>query len=221
MNRRAFFGAAALVVSSPVASMPVVSEVEALIKRHETAWERDNAAWLKVSELSDHPRLDGLLIAKVKVGDFLGAIDANGQRERTPKYAHSDGEIDAHIDRTLETNLFFCKNNDVRQKIVAKSDAIRLERKAELAAKRAEITAVEVEVGLSKARETAVSLSDETRAIETKILNFVPHSLKEAALKAIFVVDIIDTGRGYLDDDQVIDALRAIATSINTQEIAA
>ncbi|MBC8718809.1 hypothetical protein [Ochrobactrum sp. Marseille-Q0166] len=222
MNRRTFFRAAALVVSSPVAAaIPVVSEIEALIKQHEFAWSRDDAAWRVVDTLDDHPELRKLSTPEVQIGRQRGKKKDDGEYELLPLYVHSDLAIDEYIDRNLETQLMFISKPLVKESLLSKTEAYRAEKKAELAQQESIRRSVEDKIGRNKACRYAEKCSAETKEIEMKILNFKPSSLRDAALQSLFVIDALETGHSYIEQDQMIDVLRSIASSITSQQIAA
>ena len=221
MNRRAFFGAAALVVSSPAGAISMVSEIETLIKQHKIAWKRDDAAWRVVDALDDHPELRKLSAPKVQIGRQRVKKKDDGEYELLPLYVHSDLAIDEYIDRNLETQLMFINKPLVKESLLSKTEAYRAEKKAELAQQVSIKRSVEDKIGRNKACRYAEKCSAATKEIEMKILSFKPSSLRDAALQSLFVIDALETGHSYIEQDQMIDVLRSIASSINTQQIAA
>ncbi|WPM80992.1 hypothetical protein R5W60_04635 [Brucella pseudintermedia] len=196
-------GAAALVISSPVAALPVSNELESLIEQHKVLWERDEAAWNRVGDLDCHADL------RDKVSRVTLCDGRSG-----PVFGYTDREIDAFIDRSLETQLLFVNKEVHRQTIKQKADAARNRLKSELARQEAEKRRVERSIGRDDACRMAEKCSAETKAIEDKILNYQPKSLRDAALIASFVVDAIKSCEGYLELDQAVTALQTIASVV-------
>ncbi|MGI8390552.1 hypothetical protein [Brucella anthropi] len=203
MNRRTFMGAAALVISSPVAALPVSNELESLIEQHKVLWERDEGAWDKVGNLDCHPDLR----------DFVPRVTlCNGKYSQI--YGYTNLEIDQYIDRSLETKLLFVKNDEIKASIMDKADVVRNRYKEELAKQEAHKKEVQRSIGREKAFQFAEKCSDETREIEGRILAYQPKTLHDAALIASFVISVIKSGNGYLEIDQALDALRTIANTL-------
>nr|WP_029924370.1 hypothetical protein [Ochrobactrum sp. UNC390CL2Tsu3S39] len=212
MNRRTFMGAAALVISSPVSALPVSNELDSLIEQHKILWKRDEDAWTKVGELDCHPDLRSL-VPRVTLCD--------GKFSKI--YGYTNIEIDQYIDRSLETKLLFVEKDEIKTSIADKADIVRNRYKEELAKQEAHKKQIQQSIGRDDAFRFAEKCSDETRDIEQRILNYRPRSLRDAALIASFVVSVINSGNGYLEMDQALEALQNIATVVadTPEEVAA
>lgn len=192
-----------------------LAELERLIAEHTQAVAADREIWNYSADIIE--KIEGKLPhCRVQVGRLLGLRDDNGNETWTPIYAHSDEDIEkrheAHLDAMLS---MWGRNDEAAARIREKHDQRVSQKKAELAAVRAERKHIEDESGYTAAMEAARASSAAVRAIEAQIVALVPGTFDAAARKAAWIVHAYNEDEGaYLydeGDDALIAALKTIA----------
>lgn len=192
-----------------------LAELERLIAAHVQAVVADREIWNHTADILQ--KIEGKLPhCRVQVGRLVGQRDDDGNETWKPIYSHSDEEIDRFYRQSLDVNLsMWGRNDEAKARFREKHDQRVSQKKAELAAVRAERKRIEGESGYTAAMDAARASSDAVRAIEAQIVALVPGTLEAAARKAAWIVHAYNEDNGaYLydaGDDALIAALKTIA----------
>lgn len=197
---------AATTIPAPAASCPSLAKLEEMIACHAEAWQADEAAHYAIPE-------DTGPLPRVQVGRRL-AWDEGGNRLYEPIWAYSAEDIDRQYDRHIESSVALFGRTPEREAKIRQDYADRIaEKKADLARQEAEAKRYEDASGFTAAQERASAASAAVKAIERKILAFVPTSLQAASRLAQWASETVATEKGYLYKDDLRVVLQQIASA--------
>ncbi|PWJ73851.1 hypothetical protein C7441_12535 [Pseudaminobacter salicylatoxidans] len=187
-------------------------ELQELLSSHASIIGESEANWTKVNEIEDCEAMARAPINRVLIGrTLLVGRDDDGNERWRENYAFSAEHIEEYCKPHLVAMLAMCgANEDCERKATESHAAFVRSKIAELAAIENQRKLIADECGYTAAYSTALASSKELKAIEEKIVRFVPSSLSEAAKLAEFVAANTDDGV-MLDEDEVLEALRSIA----------
>jgi hypothetical protein len=167
-----------------------LEELERLIAEHKAAALIDEQLWVRVGEIDD--RLpDDLPIVRVQIGRILMGKNLDGSDADKPIYAYDEKKVDADIDHHMEAQLALCGRNEalianVRERYAASKARLK-QKLADLSAERKRI---EDDHGYTAALAAARAQSDVTKALEGRIMDFVPTSIAAAARQAAWALEL-------------------------------
>lgn len=216
MDRRTFIKGSVIAAATPgvVSSADTVepSMLLGLIAKHETLYNIDSEEWNRLSDIEDAMQ-DAPPVA-VQVGRLMTGRDEDRNRMFTPILARSEDEVCTYFDKHRTQLAYFHQtSSEQRCEIVLRAhDDAKQEKLAELRRAAAERDKYEEACGYKAAREAAFRTMEAVKEVEQLILDYVPASLEEAAIKARWVVKKMNDDRSYLLDheDALEEALAAI-----------
>ena len=213
MNRRNFIKGAAVATTFP-AAIPTAtagSNLLALIQEHEKLYAVDSKAWGAVADIDDANMRDAPKVG-VQVSRLLVGIDGEGQNIFKPILETTEEGVRAHY-RDWAKNLFPTPQNAEQLAArVARLDKAMNEKLAELEELRAARQRFEDQCGYTAAMDSACASAEKVKHVERLIIDHVPATLQEAALKARWLVAKINDDGSYLLDTEgcLEDALASI-----------
>lgn len=219
MDRRNFIKCAAAASALPAAiSSPALagSSLLALLHEHERLYAVDSATWDAVAEIDDESMRSAPRVA-VQVSRLLVGSDANGQKIFKPILEVTDEGVTAHYqERARHMQSLFRASTPQSDRWLsdrlAVIDTEKREKLAELEACRAARKRHEDECGHTAALAAARASAEKVKHVERLIIDHVPATLQEAALKARWIVERINDDKSYLMDMEghLEDALSSI-----------
>ncbi len=217
MDRRNFIKCAAAASASPVAiSSPASagSSLLAHIHEHERLYAVDSKAWDAVAELDDQAMQSAPREA-VQVSRLLVGTDADGQKIFKPIFESTEEGVRKYYQELAQHAWYMFPTRQSAKWLsgrVAAIDAEMGQKLNELEARRAARKRHEDECGYTAALEAARASAEKVRCVERLIIDHVPATLQEAALKARWLVEKVSDDKSYLLDTEgaLEDALAAI-----------
>lgn len=224
ISRRNALGLMAAVSFPPTAAVAVAAAhpgdvpnaLRELLDGHAAALAADNAAWDALADIEDEPEMKNRSLPKVPIMKILRGRDDDGNDIWETRYAYSEEEIRKKVGEHMRAQLSLFpsgKSADVRARAqltasyAEKADALV----ADLQRQQAERQRIEDEVGYTAARDSARATAASVKALEEQIIEYVPVTLSEAAMKAAWIVEAFHRDEPYVDtEEQLLEALAAI-----------
>jgi hypothetical protein len=181
----------------------MTSSLQTMIASYEDAYREDHVLWGIPCDIEDLPVMKGKPKRRVQVSRYIFGKDDAGNDTSKPIFAYSENEIREEATRNFNAGIgVFCNPRDVEKVAArrAKWDAWAEGKIAELSAIEAECKTVEDACGYTEALSAARASSERVRGIENAILDYVPTSLAEAALKGRWIVEGMKESRAYFND---------------------
>ncbi|KQQ70891.1 hypothetical protein ASF70_18765 [Rhizobium sp. Leaf321] len=177
--------------------------LQTMIASYEEAYREDQILWGIPCEIEDLPAMKEKPRRRVQVGKLIVGRDDAGNDTFQPIFAYSEAKIREEASRSFDAGVgLFCNPKNTTQMAVrkAKWDAWADSKIAELATIEAACKEFEDACGYTVALKAAVASSDRVRALENSILEYVPTSLDEAAIKSRWIVQGMNNSRAYFND---------------------
>jgi hypothetical protein len=186
----------------------MTSTLETMIASYEEAYRKDQILWRILCELENLPTMQDKPAQRVQVSRYIFGKDDEGNDRSTPIFAYSENDIREEATRNFNAGIgVFCNPRDAEKVAArrAKWDSWAEGKIAELSAIEAECKTVEDACGYTEALSAARASSERVRGIENAILEQVPTTLAEAALKARWIVQGMTASRAYFNDREDFD----------------
>ena len=218
MDRRTFISRAVIGAAMPCLSDPTLASdampIVFLIAEHERLYAADSATWDAVAEIDDKSMQSAPRVA-VQVSRLLVGSDTNGQKIFKPIHEVTDEGVTAHYQELAQHTRVMLPTPQSAKFLSDRLAVIETEKRAKLAeleAFRAARKRHEDECGYTAALEAARASAEKVKHVERLIINHVPATLQEAALKARWIVEKINDDKSYLLDMEgaLEDALSSI-----------
>lgn len=181
----------------------MTASLQMMIDAYEAAYQKDHALWGIPCAIEDLLAMKEKPRRRVQIASRRSGSDDAGNQLHEPIYAYGADEIRKQAVQNFEAGIgIFVSRSDEKRMADrrAKWDGWAEVKIAELNAIEAACRKIEDECGYTKAVDDARASSDAVRKIEDAILEYVPETLAEAALKCRWIVQGMESERGYFND---------------------
>lgn len=223
MNRRTVLkGGAVLAITahSKVASGTAhevkndCAALEALFADHATAMAADNEAWSESSDIEDSEAMCGRPKLEIQIGRMYVGRDDDGNEVTRPIIVDSIQKMETDAknfrDQRIRLHTRPGKDHEIREKIEASCRNWINSKTEEFRAIEAERKRIEDECGYTAAVARRDQTMDRVKEIERQIVDFEPQDLQTAGMKARWIVHAYEEQAVYIEDEDLLDALKAI-----------